>query len=391
MKKILIVIVFICLFAGVYYLYKGRNTESTSRDILQKNEAFYVSGYVSHKSGRDGQWSALDVDSAISDGDAIKTSKDSSVEIKFGRDMKNIISASEQTSIELKKIASSGDKRIALKEGTLLSDLKELDPNSRFEVKTPTAVCGVLGTGFEAQAAERSTIVKVYDGRVYVKGIGFRASLAKETIVEQGNQTLVHKSGVPEPPTPISQADMDKWDKWRNGQAERMFRDFYVFANENDERNHFYPSGWLGDYDAIRRFSWDDNPYSGDNCLRFRYTGRTPQGAGWVGVYWQNPVNNWGDVPGSYDLTGARNLSFWARGEKGGEIIKFGAGGISGEYPDSFKAEIGPVSLTANWKKYEINLAGKDLSSVSGGFFWMADKNANPEGAVIYLDDIKYE
>jgi len=171
-----------------------------------------------------------------------------------------------------------------------------------------------------------------------------------------------------------------------------MFRTFYVYLDEANPENHYNPSGWLGDYDAIRRITWDVNPHSGKDCLRFRYTGRTTQGAGWVGVYWLNPVNNWGGEKGGFNLTGAKKLTFWARGENGGEhIVRFGIGGVSGQYSDSCKVEIDSIVLTKKWKKYTIDLIGKNLSYISGGFYWMTDKNSNPEGAIIYLDDIKYE
>ena len=36
------------------------------------------------------------------------------------------------------------------------------------------------------------------------------------------------------------------------------------------------------------------------------------------------PEQNWGDYPDAgYDLTGATGISFWAKGEIGGEQIKF--------------------------------------------------------------------
>jgi hypothetical protein len=148
----------------------------------------------------------------------------------------------------------------------------------------------------------------------------------------------------------------------------------------------------VGDYDAIRRISWDQGPYAGKNCLKFVYTGKTPQGAGWAGVYWQNPVNNWGDVKGGYNLKGAKKLTFWARGEKGGEkIMRFGIGGIGGRYPDSSRAEIGPITLEKEWRQYSIDLSEKEISYISAGFYWMTDKISNPEGAVFYIDEIKYE
>ncbi len=393
MRKFLVILFILALSAGSgFFVYNRYFSGPMAERAEQANEAFYVSGKVMCKRGGQEQWLELDRDASIRDGDLILTAEDSSIEIKFGKDMKNIISAQEDTTLKLDAISKSGDKAVALEKGNFLADLAELDSDSRFEVKTPTAVCGVLGTGFETVASQDKTTVKVYDGQVYVKSAGIRGIIGKEVIVGQGNQTTVHKSDSPQQPVPLNEQDMKKWHNWKEDIAGHMFRTFYVYLDENSPQNHYNPSGWLGDYDAIRRMTWEDNPHSGNDCQRFRYTGKTTQGAGWVGVYWLNPVNNWGDVKGGYNLTGAEKLTFWARGDKGGEtILRFGIGGISGKYPDSCKAEIDHITLTMNWKKYTIDLTGKDLSYISGGFYWMTDKNSNPEGAVIYLDDIMYE
>ena len=47
--------------------------------------------------------------------------------------------------------------------------------------------------------------------------------------------------------------------------------------------------------------------------------------------------------------------------------------------------------LTQEWKQYTIDLRGKDLSYMIGGFCWATNADVNPEGATFYLDEIKYE
>jgi hypothetical protein len=168
---------------------------------------------------------------------------------------------------------------------------------------------------------------------------------------------------------------------------------FHVFADKDSPDNHFFPSGWMGDYGDIRYDDGaKDNPDWGTTSIKITYTADSKQGAGWAGIYWQSPANNWGDKPGSYDLQGYKKLSFWARGEKGGEkIAEFKMGGITGEYSDSAAVTSGPVTLTRTWKKYSIDLAGKDLSRVVGGFGWSAKKDDTPDGMVFYLHNIRYE
>jgi len=168
---------------------------------------------------------------------------------------------------------------------------------------------------------------------------------------------------------------------------------FYVYADRSTLANHFIPSGWMGDYGDLRYDgACKEDPYLGDSCIKITYSGKTSQGARWAGIYWQNPANNWGNVDLGYDLSKATKLTFWARGEKGGERIEeFKVGGIMGEFSDSDSASIGPVILNKDWTQYTIDLRGKDMSYIIGGFCWTTNIDTNPEGAVFYLDEIKYE
>jgi len=176
-------------------------------------------------------------------------------------------------------------------------------------------------------------------------------------------------------------------------QAKTGFKPFVVYKDKRSPDNHFIPSGWMGDAGDIKMDEASmKEPHSGSACIKFTYTAQGSGGQRWAGVYWQNPANNWGEKDGGFDLTGATKLTFWARGEEGGENIQeFKMGGITGKYSDSDVAGIGPVELTKQWKKYTIDLTGKDLSYVSGGFCWSTNADVNPGGCVFYLDDIVYE
>ena len=166
----------------------------------------------------------------------------------------------------------------------------------------------------------------------------------------------------------------------------------YVYKDGNGKENKFVPSGFTGDYSAIQMdVSCTTTPKEGKSCVKFTYTAKPTQGLSWAGVFFQNPANNWGTTDGGIDITGAKKLKFSARGEKGGEIVEFKLGGISGTaFADSDGATTGAVTLTKDWKDYEIDLTGLDLSYIIGGFVWAAKADDNPEGAVFYLDDIAY-
>jgi len=176
--------------------------------------------------------------------------------------------------------------------------------------------------------------------------------------------------------------------------SETGFSPFYVYLNVSSRINHFVPSGFMPKGNCLKlEDDWTQNCYSDETCLRVEYdVACSKEDQKWAGIYWLNPANNWGSRKGGFDLTGATRLTFRARGEKGGEVIEeFLMGGISGDYPDSDSASIGPVILTNHWKDYSIDLRGKDLSYISGGFAWTSNVKSNPENCIFYLDDIRFE
>lgn len=147
-------------------------------------------------------------------------------------------------------------------------------------------------------------------------------------------------------------------------------------------------SGWMGNVESLALDARStESPHSGATCLRFHYQAAQT----WVGVAWQDPPQNWGELPGGYDLRGAKQLSFWARSEYGGETVDFGVGLESPEakYPDTAIAKLPGVKLGNEWKLYRIDLKGKDLSRVRTPFWWTLVGRGR--GVILYLDDIRFE
>ncbi|NNF07522.1 MAG: hypothetical protein HKN21_12240, partial [Candidatus Eisenbacteria bacterium] len=125
----------------------------------------------------------------------------------------------------------------------------------------------------------------------------------------------------------------------------------------------------------------------GETCIEVVYS----DPGYWGGVVWQHPPNDWGDLPGGYNLTGAKKLTFWARGKDGGEFVDFAVGilGSDKPYPDTAKASKKGVKLKQEWKKYTIKLDGKDLTQIKSGFIWTL--GGQGRRVTFYLDDIRFE
>jgi len=162
---------------------------------------------------------------------------------------------------------------------------------------------------------------------------------------------------------------------------------FSVYA-EGEKPQPFIPAGYMGNTGAIAMDPASTvKPHSGSLCLKVSYSAND----NWGGVVWQSPANNWGDQPGGYDLSGAKKLTFWARGEAGGETVTFlyGLIGADKTYHDSGSAKLENIHLTSDWKQYTMDLSGKDLTNVITGFAWTLAGAGHP--LTFYLDDIRYE
>ena len=167
---------------------------------------------------------------------------------------------------------------------------------------------------------------------------------------------------------------------------------FVVYKDFANKNNHFYPSGWTGDYGDIHLSQNCPDACSGTSCIKITYTAKASQGARWAAIYFMHPENTWGNLDKGYNLTGAAKLTFWARGEEGGETVShFKVGGVTGNFSDTDQIYIGPVKLTKEWKQYTIDLTGMDLSRISGGFCLAFSRDDNPNGLVMYLDEIVYQ
>ena len=161
-----------------------------------------------------------------------------------------------------------------------------------------------------------------------------------------------------------------------------------LYAEPGKHDVTFSPAGWMGNAKAIHMDeASSDHPHTGATCLKVQYSAAD----GWGGVVWQSPAGDWGDKPGGLNLSGAKRLAFWARGEKGGETVTFEFGILDAKKADGDSAtgKKEKAILTADWQPYAIDLSGLDLSHIKTGFAWIVAGENKP--VTFFLDDIRYE
>ncbi|MEW6218995.1 MAG: hypothetical protein AB1634_05590 [Thermodesulfobacteriota bacterium] len=155
-----------------------------------------------------------------------------------------------------------------------------------------------------------------------------------------------------------------------------------VYRERGSAGNHFAPSGWQGDVAALHLDpGWPALTHSGSTCIRVEFTARSHN---WAAIVWQQPAG--------LDLSGASQLSFWARGAAGGETLEVFLGGEPGPAGDSLpRLTTGRIRLDTGWQQYFIHLTGHERRRLVTGFGLAVSGRDNPAGAIVFLDDITFD
>lgn len=186
----------------------------------------------------------------------------------------------------------------------------------------------------------------------------------------------------------------------------------YVYRDFAQTENNFTQKMmiWGNNRSLVKNMdeNWATDPYAGSSCIRCRVDTRGNDWGGWMFINGYLPegetqpkLNDGSQPNAGLDLTGATELSFYARGEQGGETVEFftlgyGYDGETDErlvdYPDSaHKRSRGFVTLSNEWQEYTINVESANLSYVCCGFGFVCSGNESGDAEnIFYLDEIRF-
>jgi len=149
----------------------------------------------------------------------IKTGAESYVEVAFDKHKENIVKIDENSDVI---ILLDGDNKIELVDGKLFVALNNVKKGRTFKVKTPAAVCGARGTGWAVETSGGKVTIKVFDNKVFVRGINPDGSIMDEVFwVGEGYEVLVDKFG-----------DVGKEKQMTIEEFKKMKKTFSLFQKE---------------------------------------------------------------------------------------------------------------------------------------------------------------
>jgi len=166
-----------------------------AQSLAAQAKVDHIHGVADFRSPQSLDWQRLHTGDSLSEGSVIRTSDNSDVELLTSRGHRFVVRS--VTQLELTSLRED-DTQGHLESGRVLSKVKHLKKNEKFAIQTPTVVCAVRGTEFEASANSQGSVVAVFKGIVGLTAAGS----VNEMALHAGQMTSVH-NGTIEMPRPI--------------------------------------------------------------------------------------------------------------------------------------------------------------------------------------------
>ncbi|MBS1807447.1 MAG: hypothetical protein JST84_04570 [Acidobacteria bacterium] len=185
---------------------------------------------------------------------------------------------------------------------------------------------------------------------------------------------------------------------FQNNQSKTSSSPWYIYKDGDFTGNHGeWTNGMPKEVGQMLRLSLVDktDPYSGSTAIRVDVDFRPPM---WCGIAVASAPDYWGETPGpGYDLSRAKKLVFYAKGDKGGESIQIKTA-ITGDkkFGDSARTPAATpwITLKKEWTRYELPLEYKrsELKRVITPFVFVTSRDHNTAPTItFYLDEIYIE
>ncbi|MFH1790888.1 MAG: FecR family protein [Candidatus Omnitrophota bacterium] len=206
------------LFACVLLL-SGSGAQNVFAQSVNAAEIIHVAGDVTVKSVAAKAWAAAEVGMQVKEGDTIRTGPASKAELAFGKDLRNIISVFPNSQLT---VSAFQPGLVHLTEGRVFTLIGRIEKGSTFEVRTPTAVAGARGTGWETaiQRKEAQTTVKGFERKIYVAGLDENGNLIGRKNITAGFKSVIRKHKSPGAARRLDRAETRQWKQWKSS-AER--------------------------------------------------------------------------------------------------------------------------------------------------------------------------
>ena len=133
-----------------------------------------ASGNVQVKTEASSSWQKAKPNTYLKEDSEVKTGSASECTIAFDEELENMLTIKENSYIKIEDLRPG---KIYMPKGRVFSLIDNLAKIEKFEIRTPTAIAGVRGTGDSVETGPGGTTVKCFSGKVSVQGLDKNGNL----------------------------------------------------------------------------------------------------------------------------------------------------------------------------------------------------------------------
>jgi hypothetical protein len=170
-----------------------------------------LKGKVQIKAGDAASWEKARLNMLLGKQAEVKTDKDSSCTLAFDEEMKNILTVNENSYIKIENLKPG---KIFLPEGRVFSLIKNMAKVDQFQIRTPTAIAGARGTGWESRNHEGRSSFLCFEDTIHVEGVDNEGNVTGESDLGSGFGMDVGEGGMMGGQFGLKDTDYESWNSF---------------------------------------------------------------------------------------------------------------------------------------------------------------------------------
>jgi hypothetical protein len=192
-------------------------TSAYAEDGMQ---ILYVKGVVNVQQAGEDFWVLAKKGMILNDNDKIKTGYTAEAGILLDATKKNVVTLSQNSEMSVSDIKK---KQVSLDKGKIFALIEGIESASSFQVRTPTAVAGVAGSGMSVETDGKKTTVGCFEDRAYVQGINVDGvPMAEIVIIDNGFKRVIGTFEMPGDLMMLTMLDRENWQQFRENLREHL-------------------------------------------------------------------------------------------------------------------------------------------------------------------------
>jgi len=198
MKKILVLAVFFLFMFSV-------------ASFAQIARVIEAKGDVQIKKEPKSTWEKAKINIFLDKQAEIKTGKSSECTLAFDEELKNLLTIKENSEIKIENLKPAS---IVLPQGRVFSLIDDIAKVEKFEIRTPTAIAGVRGTGESVEFSSGCASVKCFENKVFVQGLTNQGAATGGQALASGFGVKVCEGGTFGEQFVIPDNDLVQWEEF---------------------------------------------------------------------------------------------------------------------------------------------------------------------------------